>query len=78
MLKTYAYGFTKGKGVKRPLADGTALLITPEKGSWVLWYSDSLHTVTRGSFRHCAARSRTLSCVKCHNATHTTEALNHV
>jgi len=61
MLKTYAYRFTKGKGVKRPLADGTVLLITPERGVWILWYSDSLHTVTRGSFRHCAARSRRIS-----------------
>ena len=61
MLKTYAYGFTRGKGVKRPLADGKTLLITLDKGVWVLWYSDSLHTVTRGSFRHCAARSRLIS-----------------
>jgi len=61
MLKTYAYGFTRGKGVKRPLVDGTVLLITPEQGAWVLWYSDSVHTVTRGSFRHCAARSRLIS-----------------
>ena len=61
MLKTYAYGFTRGKGVKRPLADGTALLITLERGVWGLWYSDSLDTVTRGSFRQCAARSRLIS-----------------
>ena len=58
MLKTYDYPFTKGKGVKRPLADGTTLLMTLNRGIWMLWYSDSLDTVTRGSFRHCAARSR--------------------
>ena len=61
MLKTYAYAFDPRKGVKRPLADGTVLLMSLDRGVWTLWYSDSLDTVTRGSFRHCAARSRLIS-----------------
>ena len=61
MLKTYPYPFDTRKAVKRVLDDGTALLMTLERGVWVLWYSDSLDTVTRGSFRHCAARSRRIA-----------------
>jgi hypothetical protein len=61
MLKTYPYAFDPRKGVRRPLADGTTLLMSLNGGVWELWYSDSLDTVTRGSFRHCAERSRRIS-----------------
>lgn len=27
--------------------DGHAVLVTPDKGSWVVWHSDSLNTISR-------------------------------